>query len=186
MRLFLPVLLALLPLAAVARTPEWLGPEPHLVAEGSLGGQPLAIRFPAGLTAAALTFEARRIYRPGHAGWRHSELEVSFQGVTGDEETTLRLVLRHDDLLQVPAPATFDLVEAAPPERTQASLAVLTGGEEEGSWIGMLTLGAETGPRDADWLLLGGTVGGTIEATRGEDRLSVSFTAPATGYSRED
>src|SRR4028118_2162169 len=46
--------------------------------------RPAAPPCPAGPPPDALTFEARRTYLAGHAGWRYAEMEVSFQAVTGN------------------------------------------------------------------------------------------------------
>jgi hypothetical protein len=50
-----------------------------------------------------------------------------------------------------------------------------------GGWTGVLSLSQDQGERDRDMLLMDGTVGGAADLSRGEDRISLSFTAPVTG-----
>jgi hypothetical protein len=102
-----------------------------------------------------------------------------------------------DDFLQRPDPQgpwTYDLVDDPAPEGARAALTVsagLVGPGNFGSavaiqgWTGRLSLALDTGTRDADMLLLGGRLGGLLEARRGADSLSASFAAPVTGWVKE-
>ncbi len=178
----LPLLLALLPLPALAQEAptEWLGPEPHLVATGTISGQPVEID----LFGEAATLEARRVYRPGHAGWRHAAIEVT---VPGDEP--LSLVIGQQDFLQLPAPAIFAIVDMPEPEGFFADVSIATGDAEPvqpDGWLGTLTFTQDSGTRDPEQLLTGGSIGGHLDVTSGADRLVLSFTAPVAEDTREE
>ncbi len=176
----LPLLLALLPLPALAQEPppEWLGPEPHLVVVGTLDGEPFHLHL------RGEGVEARRVYRPGHAGWRYAAIEV---GV--DAEESLSFVISQADLLQLPAPTILAIVDIPEPEGFFADVAIHQGEAEAAApdgWLGTLTLNEDAGTRDADQLLTGGAVGGHLDVTSGEDRLVLSFSAPVVEDRREE
>jgi hypothetical protein len=199
----LALLLAVLALPALAgEAPEppttWLGTATHVVAVGTLSGQPLAIA-PTGVNAGPdeIGVSARRHYRTGHAGWREAVLEIRWEASSGEDSQSLVLGLGNEDFLQQPVdgPVTYALAAEPFPEGRRASLFVAAGtagpeGAEDTmlieGWTGTLTLTLDEGTRDADMLLLDGRIGGHLDARRGEDHLLVSFTAPVVGHARGD
>jgi hypothetical protein len=191
--------LALLPLPVLAQDPvalgdppseapvEWLGTEAHLVALGTVDGRPVSITLTGPEAEAALS--AERHHMPGHAGWRYGALVLRLD--LGDEGLVLRF--GHEDFLQMPPPVIVPV--AALPEPMglmgNAALALLPEGAaiapaSAGGWAGVLSLWQDEGERDAEMLLLDGSVGGVAELSRGEDLLNLSFTAPVTGFLKEE
>ncbi len=214
MRLLAPVLapvlaLSLLPLPAIAEDatvtpgnalmeppPAWLGPEPHLVLMGALGGRPVDVQVMdpeamAGLAA----FGGKREYLPGEAGWRYADFEVALQAEIGGVERAFEVEVENRDFLQHrPLPATFALGAENFPEGARAFLEVSAEWETErgavndemGGWAGTLTLAEDSGTPDAEGLVPDGLIGGHMVAERGADRLVMSFTVPVGGYEKDD
>lgn len=185
--------------ALPAAPTEWLGPAMHLAARGTLDGRPVGVATNGlDLGPDAQSLHATRRYAPrndpGHAGWRCAALTVQFQARMRDVALDLGLEIAGDDFLQRPTPEgpwTYDLVDDPAPEGARALLLVsagLAGPDSFGSavavqgWTGRLSLALDHGRRDADALLLDGRLGGFLEATRGADRMALSFTAPVTGW----
>ncbi len=182
----LPLLLCLLPLPALAQEApaEWLGPEPHLVLVGTLDGQPVNFD----LRGEDATLEARRVYRPGHAGWRYAAVEVRL--ATGSEDLVFRL--NGEDFLQMPAPAWVPVAPLPEPANIVGTFAadLLPAGEllDPGApgWSGTVGLLLDQGERDAEMLLIEGQVGGYLQVAREADELILSFTAPVVEDAREE
>lgn len=183
-------------LGALPEAPtDWLGPALHLRARGTLDGRAVGIATNGlDLGPDAQSLRATRRYAPGHAGWRCAALTVLFQARTRDVVLDLGIEIAGEDFLQRPTPESYDLVDEEAPEGTDAALLVsagLSGPDNFGSavavqgWAGRLTLALDHGRRDADALLLDGRLGGFLEATRGEDRIALSFTAPVTGWVKD-
>lgn len=186
-------------LGALPEAPtDWLGPVMHLRARGTLDGRPVGVATNGlNLGPDAQSLRATRRYAAGHAGWRCSALTVLFQARTRDLTLDFGIEIAGDDFLQRPTPAgpwVYELVDEEAPEGTDAALLVsagLAGPDNFGSaiavqgWTGRLSLALDHGRRDADALLLDGRLGGFLEATRGADRIALSFTAPVTGWVKE-
>ncbi len=201
--------LCLLPLPALAQdatvTPgnalaeppaEWLGPEPHLVLMGTLGGRPLDVQvMDPDATEGLAAFSGKREYLPGEAGWRYGDFEVALQAEIGGVERAFEVEVENRDFLQHrPLPATFALGEENFPEGPRAFLEMSAEWETEagavndeiGGWAGILRLAEDSGTPDAEGLLPDGLIGGHMVAERGADRLVMSFTVPVSGYEKDD
>lgn len=201
--------LCLLPLPALAQdatvTPgntltappaEWLGPEPHLVLMGTLGGRPVDIQILDVASAESLaTFQGKREYLPGEAGWRYGDFEVALQAVIDGVEKSIEIEVENDDFLQHrPLPASFELGPQNFPQGAKAFLetsaewetAAGAVNEEIGGWTGTLTLAEDKGTADAEGLMPDGTIGGHMVAENGTDRLVMSFTVPVAEYEKDE
>jgi hypothetical protein len=101
---------------------EWLGDTPHLVLMGTLGGRPVDIQFLdlGTLPQGVASFEGKREYLPGEAGWRYGDFEVALQAEIDGVEKSFEMEFENADFVQQrPLPATFELGS----ENSQTALA---------------------------------------------------------------
>lgn len=175
---------------------EWLGPTPHLVLMGTLSGRPVDVQYlDIGAAERVASFEAKREYLPGEAGWRYGDFEVGLQAVIEGVEKSFEIEVENDDFVQQrPLPATFDLGAENFPQGGRAYLEASAEWETEagavndevGGWTGTLTLAEDSGTPDAEGLVPDGLIGGHLVAEREGDRLVMSFTVPVAEYEKDD
>ena len=201
--------LSLLPLPALAQdatvTPgnmlaappaEWLGPEPHIVLMGTLGGRPVDIQILDLSTAQGIaSFKGKREYLPSEGGWRYGDFEVALQAVIDGVEKSIEIEIENDDFLQQrPLPVIFELGPRNFPQGAKAFLETSAEWETEagavneeiGGWTGTLTLAEDKGMADAEGLMPDGSIGGHVVAEHGTDRLVMSFTVSVAEYEKDE
>lgn len=175
----------------------WLGETPHLVLMGTLNGRPVDIQFLelSSLPEGVESFEGKREYLPGEAGWRYGDFEVALQAVIGGVERSFEMEFENADFVQQrPLPATFELGPENFPDGARAFLEAAAEWESEagsvndeiGPWTGTLTLAKDDGTADAEGLVPDGTIGGHLVAESGGDRLVMSFTVPVAEYEKDE
>lgn len=174
---------------------EWIGATPHFVLMGTLNGRPVDIQYlDIGAAEGVATFEGKREYLPGEAGWRYGDFEVALQAVIDGAEKSFELEVENADFLQHSLPASFELGPENFPDGTRAFLEASTEWETEagsvneeiGGWTGTLTLAEDSGTPDAEGLVPDGLIGGHMVAQHGDDRLVLSFTVLVAEYEKDD
>lgn len=181
--------------ALTAPPAEWLGDTPHLVMMGTVAGYPFDIQFPEMTQAKGIAeFAGKREYLIDGDGLRYIDFEFTLQAVIGGIEKQIELEFENHDFSAQEIPGSFALQGSEFPEGAQSNLEVefeweadgVSTNEEVAGWDGTFTFALDTGTESADSTLQQGWVGGHVDATRGEDRIVISFTAPITEVEIED
>lgn len=174
---------------------EWLGEVPHLVIMGTVNGFEFDLQYPDMVVAPDIAeFAGKREYQIDGDSLRYVDFEFTLQAVIEGVEKEIELEFENFDFAAQNVPGSFTLQSEEFPKGDLSNLEVEfeweTGGvstnEEVDGWAGTFTFALDSGTESADGSRVGGMVGGHVDATRGADRIVISFTAPVTEVEIED
>lgn len=174
---------------------EWLGETPHLVMMGTVNGYAFDIQYPE-MTAAPdiAEFAGKREYQIDGDRLRYVDFEFTFQAVIGGIEKEIELEFENFDFDAEAVPGAFMLQSGGYPRGALSNMEVefewKTAGastdEEVENWDGTFTFALDEGTESDLGTLAGGKIGGHVDASRGEDRIVISFTVPVTEVEIDD
>jgi hypothetical protein len=175
---------------------EWLGPTPHLVVMGTVGGREMNIQLTdMALATGVAAFEGKREYLPGEGGaFRYGDFEVALKAAIGGVERSIELEFENDDYGGFVLPSDFQLVPENFPKGPATYLEIsaewedATGSvnDEIGGFNGVLTVTLDEGTPDDKGLRPDGTIGGFVTAEKAGEVVVISFTVPVAEYEIDD
>ncbi|MEM1360785.1 MAG: hypothetical protein AAGF94_03625 [Pseudomonadota bacterium] len=174
---------------------NWLGEEPHFAMVGTVNGYDFNVYLSDMTRAMGVTkFEGKREYKEDRNGLRYRDVEFTLEAIIEGVDKEIDLEFKSHDFNASTLPGDFTLQSRAYPEGNVATMEVEfewdTGGksvdEEVDGWDGLFTFALNTGDEMSNGALRGGKVGGFVNATNGNDRLSISFTVPVTKVDVDD
>lgn len=169
---------------------EWLGEDVHVVVVGTVNGFPFDME--ATDLDALAGYEAKREYARDGEALRYTVFEFGLQFVDGGVEKTLELEFENQDFSTLALPADLSLAEEEFPEGPRSNMELEFEWEGEGTsvneevalWSGTMVLALD---QNLTEIPSGeGLIGGFVEATKGADSVTISFTVPMTEYEIDD
>jgi hypothetical protein len=175
---------------------EWLGPTPHFVVMGTVGGREMNIQLTDMAAASGVAeFAGKREYLPGEGGaFRYGDFEVALKAVIGGVERSLELEFENDDYGTFVLPSEFQLGPENFPKGPASYLefsaewedAAGSVNDEIGGFNGVLTVTLDEGTPDEKGLRPDGTIGGFVTAEKAGEVVVISFTVPVAEYEIDD
>jgi hypothetical protein len=168
---------------------QWLGEKPHFVMSGTINGLEFDIEYlDVSASEGILLFEAKREYSVEADQFRYINFEVALHTIVSGRHVYIELEFENADFSAQKLPTTFELQQDEHPVGLKSNLeiefswddaGILVEGEVD-NWAGTLHLHSDDGIPDSDGVLTEGMISGFVTATRGNDTMVISFTAPST------